>query len=60
MVQAVPSFILAASQKTDYSKLIDEAGEYGKSLGNDVDIQVATDPHPLSQSLAVKLILRTW
>ena len=57
MVQAVPSLILAASQKY---RLIDEAVEYGRSHGSDVDIQVATDSHPLSQALAAPLILKSW
>lgn len=32
-----PSLILAASQKTQYAKLIDDAIEYGKSKGSDLE-----------------------
>jgi len=35
-----PSLILAASKKPEYAKLIDEAVQYGKSHGKDVDEKV--------------------
>ncbi|KAI5362284.1 Putative transaldolase/Fructose-6-phosphate aldolase, aldolase-type TIM barrel [Septoria linicola] len=35
-----PSLILAASKKPEYAKLIDEAVQYGKKHGKDVDQQV--------------------
>ncbi|KPI36993.1 Transaldolase [Cyphellophora attinorum] len=35
-----PSLILAASKKPEYAKLIDEAVQYGKSHGGDIDTQV--------------------
>jgi transaldolase len=35
-----PSLILAASKKPEYAKLIDDAVQYGKSHGKDIDEQV--------------------
>ena len=35
-----PSLILAASKKTEYAKLIDDACEYGKKHGKDLDSKV--------------------
>jgi len=35
-----PSLILAASKKAEYAKLIDQAVEYGKKQGKDLDDQV--------------------
>jgi len=35
-----PSLILAASKKPEYAKLIDEAVQYGKNHGSDIDAQV--------------------
>lgn len=35
-----PSLILAASKKPEYAKLIDEAVQYAKKSGGDVDTQV--------------------
>ena len=35
-----PSLILAASKKPEYAKLIDEAVQYGKSQGKDIEDQV--------------------
>lgn len=35
-----PSLILAASKKAEYAKLIDEAVQYGKKHGTDIDSQV--------------------
>lgn len=35
-----PSLILQASKKPEYAKLIDDAVEYGKKHGKDIDAQV--------------------
>jgi transaldolase len=35
-----PSLILAASKKTEYAKLIDDAVAYAKNKGGDIDTQV--------------------
>lgn len=35
-----PSLILAASKKAEYAKLIDDAVQYAKKAGGDVDTQV--------------------